>query len=488
MSRIVLSDRRVLQSYPNSSSLEWLETNGTGAFALGTVAGANTKRTHAHLIAPDGQVLLSKFDEELRWNGHRAGLSSNQYPGARQPTGEEFLEQFRLDPFPIWRYRCEDIVVERSLFLAPGETAAVAEWRQLSGPKCWLEVRPFFARRSLAELQRSAPLPPALPALSHSAAKVFADGYWYFNFVYDTGQEDLYSPALYQFRLEPGQSAWMAVSAQDVVITEAQVELWRQKRMQRGGDRAEDFVLHASQIRTGYPRGTPAIEQELLALPGLLISRGRAEEARAILRRAWAHSKPSLWLFPALVAYQRKFGADAFLTECPSTLLDAWLAEADPTTGLVPGSCGTNALWINALLAHNALSGVPGPAQAARHAMAHYERHFWPGGQVRELDPEQLLAVSLPYLCLEAKLRRAIVDAVTLTQVANTWMLAHYLTAYLRVHDFAPSAIAQARKEVARVEAELLTGCLGHLPHETESASAVRLAEFLRAKALLGDS
>lgn len=31
-------------------SLEWLETNGRGGFASGTIAGANTRRYHALLL------------------------------------------------------------------------------------------------------------------------------------------------------------------------------------------------------------------------------------------------------------------------------------------------------------------------------------------------------------------------------------------------------------------------------------------------------
>ncbi|MBC7793020.1 MAG: glycogen debranching enzyme N-terminal domain-containing protein, partial [Clostridia bacterium] len=30
--------------FDRSSRMEWLETNGTGAFAMGTVSGANTRR------------------------------------------------------------------------------------------------------------------------------------------------------------------------------------------------------------------------------------------------------------------------------------------------------------------------------------------------------------------------------------------------------------------------------------------------------------
>jgi glycogen debranching enzyme len=57
------------RDFARSSKIEWLETNGTGAFAMGTVAGLNTRRYHALLLAslrPPVQryVLLSRVEEE----------------------------------------------------------------------------------------------------------------------------------------------------------------------------------------------------------------------------------------------------------------------------------------------------------------------------------------------------------------------------------------------------------------------------------------
>ena len=66
--------------------MEWLETNGTGAFAMGTVAGLNTRRYHALLVASlrpptERYVLLSRFEEEAVVNGRTFALYCCQYPG-----------------------------------------------------------------------------------------------------------------------------------------------------------------------------------------------------------------------------------------------------------------------------------------------------------------------------------------------------------------------------------------------------------------------
>src|SRR6266404_2714976 len=87
------------RDFDRSSKLEWLETNGTGAFAMGTVAGLNTRRYHALLVASlrppvERYVLLSRVEEEV--SGHALGLC--QYPGALSPRGFELLQEFRTDP------------------------------------------------------------------------------------------------------------------------------------------------------------------------------------------------------------------------------------------------------------------------------------------------------------------------------------------------------------------------------------------------------
>src|SRR5438045_1702795 len=88
---------------------EWLETNGLGGFASGTVAGLNSRRYHGLLVAaltpPTGRmVLLSKLEETLVVDGQRSDLSANQYPGTIHPQGYQYLRRFRLDPGPIWTY------------------------------------------------------------------------------------------------------------------------------------------------------------------------------------------------------------------------------------------------------------------------------------------------------------------------------------------------------------------------------------------------
>src|SRR3954470_24838940 len=100
--------RKICQDHARSSRLEWLETNGVGGFAMGTVAGTNTRRYHGLLVASlrppvDRHVLLSRLDEVVSGEGApEVALASNQYPGTLSPQGYTRLIEFRLDPFPTW--------------------------------------------------------------------------------------------------------------------------------------------------------------------------------------------------------------------------------------------------------------------------------------------------------------------------------------------------------------------------------------------------
>ena len=89
----------ICTNFREASSREWLETNGMGGFACGTVSGALTRRYHSILTAatkpPLGRIKIAKFEETLKVDGTAYELSANHYPGTVQPTGFQFIRGFR---------------------------------------------------------------------------------------------------------------------------------------------------------------------------------------------------------------------------------------------------------------------------------------------------------------------------------------------------------------------------------------------------------
>jgi len=72
--------------WTEASSHEWLVTNGLGGYACGTVAGANTRRYHAFLMAslhpPVGRTLLvAKIDVSVEYLGQLYHLAANEFAG-----------------------------------------------------------------------------------------------------------------------------------------------------------------------------------------------------------------------------------------------------------------------------------------------------------------------------------------------------------------------------------------------------------------------
>jgi predicted glycogen debranching enzyme len=168
-----------------------------------TVAGGNTRRYHATV----------------------------QYPSAVQPHDFNLLEEFWLDPFPIWRYQLASAAIEKTVCLPDTQQAVLV--RYLTTHACRFTVRLFLSFRDYHSLtQRNSAvkndikegqtriiLAPYedLPALTvfHGAGAFTRDGIWFLNHEYlrelDRGldfREDLFSPEFIAFELSPEQPAW----------------------------------------------------------------------------------------------------------------------------------------------------------------------------------------------------------------------------------------------------------------------------------------
>src|SRR5690349_14374527 len=94
---------------------EWVVSNGIGGFASGTVAGINTRRYHALLVAAleppvERTVLLNNVDEEVQIDDRTYYLGANEYPeGKIHPGGFVHIEEFRLENnIPTTAFRLGD--------------------------------------------------------------------------------------------------------------------------------------------------------------------------------------------------------------------------------------------------------------------------------------------------------------------------------------------------------------------------------------------
>jgi predicted glycogen debranching enzyme len=252
---------------------EWLEADGLGGFASGTVSGIRTRRYHALLLTattpPAGRmVLVNGFDAWVETPRGTFAISSQRYsPEVVNPDGASRIESVEYEPWPRWRYRIDnDIVVEQELFVPKGQSAVFISWRLIDAvagdadpgsdgrghalgqppstpPATKLRVRPFLSGRDFhsthhenASFKFSAEQNGECVTLrSYDGVPVvvaYSNGHythepiWYRNFLYSEEQargldavEDLASPGVFEFSLSY-KPAVLMLAAEGHAITD----------------------------------------------------------------------------------------------------------------------------------------------------------------------------------------------------------------------------------------------------------------------------
>jgi predicted glycogen debranching enzyme len=318
-----------------NSRLEWLETDGLGGFASGTVSGIRTRRYHALLLTaltpPTGRfVLVNGFDAWLETDGGSFSLSSQVYgPDVVHPDGARRLTSFEVEPWPKWTFSCEDgSVVEQELFVPKGSATVVVSWRlkERKPGRAKLHVRPFLSGRDYHSLHNENPdfrfepernedlivfRPyPGVPGVRVLTSGVYAQRpEWYRNFLYQEEKarglecvEDLASPGVFTFDLARGEAVWILAAeglGQDVLTSAPMTCLDQLRDSERGRratfptrlDRAaDDYIVRRNGGRTivaGYPWFTDWGRDTFISMRGLCLATGRLDVAQGILM-GWA--------------------------------------------------------------------------------------------------------------------------------------------------------------------------------------------------------
>ena len=331
---MIAFDSTICADFDAASSREWLETNGIGGFASGTISGANTRRYHGILTAaaepPLGRVtLVSKIEETLTIGDAAYDLSANRYPARIYPQGYTYLRSFRLDPFPIWTFEVDGIEIQKAIFMVHGQNTVVCRWkmRRMNGRdrrNVSLEVRPLVSfvdyhhlSKEREEFDRTYEDKPGvlqmrpqedLPELffHHTADHIQRTGYWYHDFEYaierERGfdyREDLFQP--FAMRFDPFRTASVIVSTDEPTLPDAsrleRAEVRRRAALVKKAAAKDDFttqlVRSADQfivergrghtIIAGYPWFSDWGRDTMIALSGLTLSTRRPEIARDIL-------------------------------------------------------------------------------------------------------------------------------------------------------------------------------------------------------------
>jgi predicted glycogen debranching enzyme len=323
-----------------NSHREWLEPDGLGGFASGTVAGIRTRRYQALLLTattpPAGRmVLVNGFDAWVETAGGRFDLSTQHYaPDVVGGNGVEHQQSFRREPWPTWEFGAADGTrVQQQLFAVHGAPMTCLTWRLLSAdPSARLFVRPFLSGRDFHALHKSNPVfrfdaevatgrvgwqpyadVPGSVALSNGS--YCHDPHWYFHFLYDEERargldclEDLGAPGVLSWDLAAGeavlilttkdQAAQWPGDAEPGAILQGlrDAEAARRRRFASPLHAAADAYLVQRRsaaspagrtVIAGYPWFGDWGRDTFISMRGLCLAGGRKDAARDILL-AWA--------------------------------------------------------------------------------------------------------------------------------------------------------------------------------------------------------
>jgi len=323
-----------------SLDAEWLEADGLGGFASGTVSGIRMRRYHALLLVArtpptDRVVLVNGFDATIDTAAGSFALSSQAYvPEVLHPDGARRIESFSAEPWPRWIFRLPDgTQIVQEIFVPHGAAVATVRWRATTGrsrvrPPAILRVRPFLSGRDYHSLHHENPgfrfepeeregglvwrSYPGVPAVFvHSNGSYSHEPQWYRDFRYDAERargldfsEDLASPGEFRFDLAAGAAVWLLAAEgheqqlgrPNPLLTHDRLSAAERKRRRAFPapvDRAADaYVVRRGEGRTlvaGYPWFTDWGRDTFVAMRGLCLATGRLAVTRDILV-LWANA------------------------------------------------------------------------------------------------------------------------------------------------------------------------------------------------------
>ena len=317
----------VINDSQNIFNSEWLETNGLGTWAAGSVSGMNRSRYHSLLIANNRKgepiSILSKLEETIKIDGENINLSVNQYPGALYPKGHKKLVSFKRKLFPEFIYQANGVSLKKTIASIHGSNTLLVIYELLEGAEhVSMELLPMISSRSTEQLtyeneaitrdakfnngnffHNAYPNNPSL-YIHAKGASYKTDPVWFKNIEYEVERlngefyrEDLFSPGKLTVELHKNEVFGVIISNQDQsnenpiemlkneanrrssIISEGKTDVERKVRLA-----ADQFLVKPStnnfSIKGGYFSLGYLTRDTLISLPGLLLSTQKYQEAK----------------------------------------------------------------------------------------------------------------------------------------------------------------------------------------------------------------
>ncbi|MFN0048225.1 MAG: amylo-alpha-1,6-glucosidase [Cytophagales bacterium] len=327
-------DAKINNDHSLLTEMEWLETNGLGGWASGTVSGTNARRYHGLLVAaqnpPVGRVVLvSKLAETISTADENFELDSNNFNGVIHPKGFQHLTSFKKDLFPTFYFQIGNTVLKKTIFMVYGENTSVINYEILEGDTpIQLKLKPFICARdyhwlskandgisygynydnSILKIKPYQNQPEIFMEVPKAEFHYAPD--WYFNYNYQIEQdrvqdfkEDLFTYGHFSVNLKIGEKLQVVISTQDLHTVKSnnriEKEIDRKTNLLSKIDTKDDFLatllLAADQyivrrgenlntIIAGYHWFSDWGRDTMISLPGLCLETGRYDDAKKIIK------------------------------------------------------------------------------------------------------------------------------------------------------------------------------------------------------------
>ncbi len=306
---------------------EWLETNGLGGFAMGSVGGERTRRYHGLLMTDRLQrrtILVNGIEVWAQTATGTFPLSTHVYDGGtRFPDNQSFIQNFAHYPCPIWTFLLPDGTrITQEIVMLRNREVTIIRWSLLQGDSVQLHVRPLLSGRDYHSLHHehggfdfsssaieSGDASQSIVAWHpyHDLPRICASvsgNYepkptWFHNYYYHAEQlrgldflEDLASPGEFHFELTDSPTL-LSFSA-DEPLADADnalaAELLRRSQLTSLQQAASQYIVKRDgrdTIIAGYPWFTDWGRDTFISLRGLCLASGELEIAKNILL-AWS--------------------------------------------------------------------------------------------------------------------------------------------------------------------------------------------------------
>ena len=333
-------DKNQLVNLEYSLSKEILRSNRSGSYASTTIIGCNTRKYHGLLVSPchkgtdDKFVLLSTLDTTVIQHDKEFNLGIHKYEGDLYlPKGHKYVRDYEAEAVGVTIYRVGGVVLKRESILVQNEEQILVKFTLLDAhSETFLRFKPFLAFRRNHDLSKSNlyantryrktdngivikmynDLPSLYMQLSKEAEYIHVPD-WYYNIEYMEEQlrgydykEDLFVPGYFETKIKKGESIIFSASTQKASVAGLKRKYSAEvsKRILRDSykncllNAAEQFLVKnekGTEILAGFPWFGAWGRDTFISLPGLTLSTGKIEAAKAVIDRMIKRMKNGLF-------------------------------------------------------------------------------------------------------------------------------------------------------------------------------------------------